>query len=67
MKKTEIGMNRTVYLGFSILDISKIVMCKFWDNYTYKNTMIDKVMKLKDLYYKKKNIKGKKAGIMKDK
>ena len=26
-------MNKLVYLGLSILDLNKIVMCKFWYNY----------------------------------
>ena len=33
MKKTEIKMNKPVYLGQPILDISKIVMYEFWHNY----------------------------------
>lgn len=36
MKKMKAGMNRSVYLRFSILDIRKIAMCKFWDNYAQK-------------------------------
>ena len=30
MKKTQILMNKPVYLGLSILDISKTVMYEFW-------------------------------------
>ena len=30
MKKTAILMNRPVYLGLSILEISKILMYEFW-------------------------------------
>lgn len=40
MKKMKVGMNRSVYLRLSILDIRKIVMCKFWDNYAQKKTLI---------------------------
>ena len=30
MEKTEIIMNKPVYLGLSILELSKILMCEFW-------------------------------------
>ena len=30
MRKTQILMNKLVYLGFSILDLAKTVMCEFW-------------------------------------
>ena len=30
MKKTKIKMNRPIYLGLSILEISKILMYEFW-------------------------------------
>ena len=33
MRKTQIIMNTSVYLGLSILDLSKTVMCKFWYDY----------------------------------
>ena len=33
MKKTKIKMNKPVYLGLSILEISKILMYEFWYNY----------------------------------
>ena len=33
MKKTGVKMNKPLYLGMSILDISKILMYEFWQNY----------------------------------
>ena len=33
MKKTEVKMNKPMYLGMSILDISKTIMYKFWYDY----------------------------------
>ena len=33
LKKTEILMNKPVYLGLSILKLSKILMYKFWYDY----------------------------------
>ena len=33
MRKTEILMIKSVYLGLSILDLSKTVMYEFWYNY----------------------------------
>ena len=33
MKKTRVKMNKPLYLGMSILDISKILMYEFWYNY----------------------------------
>ena len=33
MKKSEIIMNKLVYLGLSILELSKILMHVFWYNY----------------------------------
>ena len=34
MNKTKVKMNKPMYLGLSILDISKIFMYKFWYDYT---------------------------------
>ena len=33
MNKTRVKMNKPIYLGLSILDISKILMYKFWYDY----------------------------------
>ena len=33
MKKTKVKMNKLIYLGLSILEISKILMCEFWYDY----------------------------------
>ena len=33
MKRTEILMNKSVYLGLSILELSKILMYEFWYGY----------------------------------
>ena len=33
MKRTQILINKLVYLGLSILEISKIVMHEFWNDY----------------------------------
>ena len=33
MRKTQILMNKPIYLGLSILDLSKIVMYEFWYSY----------------------------------
>ena len=37
MKKTKVKMNKTVYLGLSILKISKTLMCEFWYDYMKPN------------------------------
>ena len=33
MKKTKVKMNKSIYLGMSVLDISKMLMYKFWYDY----------------------------------
>ena len=33
MKKAKIKVNRSIYLGMLILDISKTLMCEFWYDY----------------------------------
>ena len=33
MRKTEILINKPVYLGFPILELSKILMYEFWHDY----------------------------------
>ena len=33
MKKTKVKMNEPIYLGMSILDISKTLTCEFWYDY----------------------------------
>ena len=42
MKRTKVKMNKPIYLGLSILEISKILMCEFWYNYM-KPKYIDNV------------------------
>ena len=44
MKKTKIKMNKPIYLGLSILDISKILMYEFW--YDYMKPKYDNDVKL---------------------
>ena len=42
MNKTKVKMNKPIYLGLSVLDISKILMYKFWYDYMklkYKNKL----------------------------
>ena len=33
MQKTKVKINKPIYLGLSILDISKILMCELWYDY----------------------------------
>ena len=33
MKKTDVKMNKPIYLGQAILDINKILMHEFWYDY----------------------------------
>ena len=33
MKKTRVKMTKPLYLGITILDIRKIIMCEFWYDY----------------------------------
>ena len=44
MNKTKVKMNKPIYLGLSILDISKILMYKFW--YDYVKPKYDNDVKL---------------------
>ena len=44
MKKTQIFMNKPVYLGLSILEISEIVMHEFY--YDYMKTKYGEKLKL---------------------
>ena len=44
MNKTKVKMNKPIYLGLSILDISKILMYKFW--YDYMKPKYDNRVKL---------------------
>ena len=37
MRKTQILMNKSVYLGLSVLDLSKTVMYEFWYDYVKPN------------------------------
>ena len=39
MGKTQILMNKPVYLGLSILDLSKTVMCEFCYDYEKPNML----------------------------
>ena len=36
MKKVKVKMNKPIYLGLSILEISKIIMYEFWYDYMKK-------------------------------
>ena len=44
MKKTKVKMNKPIYLGLSILEISKTLMYKFW--YDYMKPKYDNNVKL---------------------
>ena len=70
MRKTKVKMNKPVYLGLSILDISKTLMYEFWydfmkpkygDNvkFCYSDTdrkLLYKDLKAKDIMYILKKI-----------
>ena len=43
MRKAHVKMNKSVYLGVAIFDLSKIQMYEFWYNYT-KNRIKVKIM-----------------------
>ena len=36
IRKAEILMNKPVYLGLLILELSKVLMCKFWYDYVFE-------------------------------
>ena len=40
VNKTKVKMNKPIYLGLSILDISKILMYEFWYDYMKKNVVM---------------------------
>ena len=40
MRKTQILVNKPVYLGISILDLSKILMYEFWYNHAQRKVLI---------------------------
>ena len=40
MKKTKVKLNKPVYLGLSILEISKTLMYEFWYDYMKPNMVI---------------------------
>ena len=44
MKKTQILMNKSVYLGLSILDLIKTVMYEFWFEYVKLKYSKDKTV-----------------------
>ena len=47
MTKKQILMNKPVYLGLSILELSKIVMYEFWYDYVKPKYSIVKIKKRK--------------------
>ena len=49
MNKKQIIMNKSVYLGFSVLELSKTVMYKFWYDDIDTNSSVGHV-KTKDIY-----------------
>ena len=55
MKKTKLKMNKPVYLGMSILDISKTLLYEFWYDYIKvwgpSKTMLNRYRQLCYLYY----------------
>ena len=44
MNKTKVKMNKSIYLGLSILDVSKMLMYEFW--YDYMKPKYDNKVKL---------------------
>ena len=40
MRKTQILVNKSVYLGLSILDVSKTVLYEFWYDYVKQKTLL---------------------------
>ena len=44
MKKARVKMTKPLYLGMSILDISKILMYEFWYNYIIPKYGDSKIM-----------------------
>ena len=49
MKKTKVKMNKPIYLGLSILEISKILIYKFWHDYMDTDSFIMNI-KTNDFY-----------------
>ena len=43
MRKVKVRMNKPIYLGLSILEISKITMYEFWYDYVRVNTGVERV------------------------
>ena len=43
MQKTEISMNMSVYLGLSVLELSKILMYEFWYDYVKPNMVKNQI------------------------